>query len=205
MPYVLRDHCLYKHDCSFAIHICPQHEKQGECGAQRGDTYTEIYCSESLSSAQILSLFLGSQKFRLETCCFFCAEINFLYLHSPLKIQMLVSNCGGCIAPKISNKPTFLNFATPNDWVQHPPLCRAVYTVLIVMTEPVSVFRSFWGPGSLKTCEKHLCDLGWPLAGLTGRAGVEDVSASRGFFRISVLFLGYQTNHCVFIKASFCK
>lgn len=154
---------------------------------------------------KILSLVFGSQKFRLETCCLFCAEINFLYLHSPLKIQMLVSNCGGCIASKISNKPTFLNFATPNDWVQHPPLCRAVYTVLIVMTELVSVFRSFWGPGSLKTCEKHLCELGWPLSGLTGRAGVEDVSASRGFFRVSVLFLGYQTNHCVFIKASLCK
>lgn len=41
---------------------------------------------------QILSLVFGSQKFRLEICCLFYADINLLYLYSPLKIQMLVSN-----------------------------------------------------------------------------------------------------------------
>lgn len=43
-------------------------------------------------------------------------------------------------------KPTnFLVFATPCDWVQHPPLWRNVYRVLRVMTESVSVFSSFFG------------------------------------------------------------
>lgn len=55
------------------------------------------------------------------------------------------------------------------------------------------------------THEKHLCEPGWPLAGLAGWAEVEAVLANRAFFRINVLFLGYQTNPCVFVKAPLCK
>lgn len=51
------------------------------------------------------------------------------------------------------------------------------------MTESVSVLEHFLGPGSLKASEKHLCEQGWPLAGLTGWTEVEDVFASEGFFK----------------------
>lgn len=138
MSRVMRDHCLCKYDWAFAIHFCPQHEDCRNCGAQRGDIYTEILWFESLSPAQILNVVFESQKFRFEIHCHFCAEMNFLHLYNPIKIQMLVRNSDGCIPSEISNQPT-LGFATPCDWVQCLPLCRNVYRVLSVMTESVSV------------------------------------------------------------------
>lgn len=60
--------------------------------------------------------------------------------------------------------------------------------------------NNFLGPDSLKTSQKHLCELGWSLAELAGWAEVEDVFANRGFFWTYVLCPGYQTNRCAFVK-----
>ena len=86
---------------------------------------------------------LGSQKFRLEIRCLFCAEINFLYLYSPLKIHMLVSDSGGCHYPKFQS----------NQLSQVLPLTVTGCSTLHCaepFTQCLQSFRSFLGPGSLK-------------------------------------------------------
>lgn len=182
MLHVLRDHCLCKYDCAFAICFCLQHEECRNCGAQRGDIYPEILWFESLSPAQILSVVFKRQNFRLEINCNFCAEMNFLYLYSPIKIHMLVRNSDGCIPSDISNQPTF--------WFLPLPVigcstlhCEEMFTECLEWWQNLFLcLVHFLGSDSLKASEKHLCELGWPLAGLTGWAEVEDVFANEGFF-----------------------
>lgn len=168
---------------SFASHLWPPHDEWGEY------------------EAQILSLVFESRKFMLKIHCLFCAGINFLYLYRPLKIQMLVTsvvgNSDGCIATN------FLKFC-------HSLWCSTLHCVkpftecLHWWQNPFLCSDCFWAQAPWKEM-KSPCVLGWPLAVLTGWAEVEDVFANRYFFRINVLFLAYQNNHWVFIKASLCK
>lgn len=111
----------------------------------------------------------------------------------------------GCVPSEISNQPTF--WFLPLHVIGCSTLhCAEMFTECLQWWQNLFLHLDhFLGPSSLKASEKHLCELGWPLAGLTGWAEVEDVFTSEGIFRINVLFLSHQTNHCVFVTASLCK
>lgn len=134
---------------------------------------------------------------------FLWAEINFLYLHSRLKIQMLVSNSSGYMPSKISDKfPNFCHSLWPG---AAPSAVQSCFPSACSGDRTCCFVQVVFGTRLPDTHEKHLCEPGWPLAGLAGWAEVEAVLANRAFFRINVLCLGYQTNPCVFVKAPLCK
>lgn len=106
MPYMLRDCCLqiWLFFCHlFLSSTWRVRRVQSSEGRSLCKDIMFIFFWVSLLHEFMLWSF-ECQKFRLETCCFLWAEINFLYLHSPLKIQMLVSNSSGYVPSKISDQ-----------------------------------------------------------------------------------------------------
>lgn len=143
MPRVLRDHCLGKYDCAFAIHLSSTWEVWKLWSSEGTYIHRDTLVWVPFSCRNSQYVFWESKIQTWNTLSVLWRD------EFPLSLQ---SNKNSDVGEQqwwvhaIWNfKPSnVLIFATPCDWVQHPPLCRNVYRVLTVMTESVSVFRSFF-------------------------------------------------------------